>query len=202
MKLYTATATPFGRTVEMAAHELGVHGSLTVVPTVVAPTKENADYQAKAPLRKIPALELGDGSIITDSPVICEYLAHNAGNTALFAKGTAQEWVVKSAYAIARGMADCSVSLRYETFLRPEAMRWDDWIADQQNKVLAGVDYFAANTPIAADTVTIADISLAAALGYLDFRFDALKWRDGRAPLAAWFETMAVRPSFKATEPA
>lgn len=202
MKLYTAPATPFGRTVEMTAHEIGVHGDLEIVATVVAPTKDNAAYQAKAPLRKIPALELADGGVITDSPVICEFLAQTAGNTALFASGTTNEWPVKASYAIARGIAEVAVALRYETFLRPEALRWDQWIADQRGKLLAGVDHFARHVPPISDTVTIADISLAASLGYLDFRFGSLKWREGRAELAQWFAAMEGREAFRATKPA
>ncbi|MEM6847532.1 MAG: glutathione S-transferase family protein [Pseudomonadota bacterium] len=201
MKLYTAPATPFGRTVEMVAHELGVHGDLTIVPTVVAPTKQNEDYRAVAPLRKIPALQLDDGSVITDSPLICEYLAYSAGNTSLFASGTVNEWPVKAAYAVARGMADCGVALRYETFLRPEALRWDQWIADQKLKLMSGVEYFAARVLPLSDTVTVADLSLAAALGYIDFRFSSLNWREGRAELAQWFAGMEGRASFRATKP-
>jgi hypothetical protein len=43
---------------------------------------------------------------------------------------------------------------------------------------------------------------VAAALGYLDFRFPELAWREGRRGLAAWFETAATRPGFAETAPA
>ncbi|MDP2801456.1 MAG: hypothetical protein Q8O26_06185 [Phreatobacter sp.] len=38
-------------------------------------------------------------------------------------------------------------------------------------------------------------------LGYLDFRFPDIGWRNGHARLAAWYAGFAERPSMKATAP-
>jgi glutathione S-transferase len=48
----------------------------------------------------------------------------------------------------------------------------------------------------------IGQISIACALGYLDYRFDDFGWRAKAPALAAWFATVSQRPSFAATEPA
>jgi len=198
MRLYTAQASPFGRTVEIAAHELGVHDGLVVVPTTVAPTRKNADFQALTPLRRIPALETEDGAVIVDSTVIAAYLAERAGDKALFAYGSDEHWAVMSRYTVARGISECAVAARYESTVRPEELRWQDWLDDLMDKIGASLERFEA-TPPAGDRLTIAEIALGAALGYLDFRFPDYPWR-GRFPrLADWFGSVAARPSFAAT---
>jgi glutathione S-transferase len=47
----------------------------------------------------------------------------------------------------------------------------------------------------------MAQIALACALGYVDFRLDVRGWRDGHPHLAAWAMAFAARPSMIATRP-
>ena len=49
--------------------------------------------------------------------------------------------------------------------------------------------------------LTIGQIAVACALGYLDLRWDADQWRQGRPKLAAWFERFSQRPSIADTAP-
>ena len=49
--------------------------------------------------------------------------------------------------------------------------------------------------------MTIGQIAVACALGYLDLRWDADQWRQGRPKLAAWFESFSQRPSIASTTP-
>jgi glutathione S-transferase len=44
-------------------------------------------------------------------------------------------------------------------------------------------------------------VAIGIALGYLDFRFDELHWRDGRPRLTAWFATFNARASVQANPP-
>ena len=52
-----------------------------------------------------------------------------------------------------------------------------------------------------ADTLDIGTISVACALGYLDFRYSDEGWRDSRPKLAAWYESFVARPSMTETGP-
>ena len=52
------------------------------------------------------------------------------------------------------------------------------------------------------DRVDLGTIAFACALGYLDFRFGSLGWRDARPNTAAWFEWFHGRDSMVATRPA
>lgn len=202
VQLYTAKASPFGRTVEIVAHELGLHEDLEVVATKVTPTDPNVDYQrAVNPLRKIPALKTEEGLVIVDSTVIAEYLCARVGDTRLFARDGADQWAVLSNYALARGAAECAVGARYETAVRPQDKRFDGWVDDQMDKIGATLGHFEANPPAASGRLTIADIALGALLGYLDFRFADYGWRDRFPGLGEWLKPLAARPSFAATAP-
>ena len=98
------------------------------------------------------------------------------------------------------GILDAAVGTRYETFLRPEALRWGDWVDAQLTKVRRSLDALEAEE--LGDTVDIGTISVGCALGYLDFRYPDEGWRDSRPKLAAWYESFAARPSMSETRPA
>jgi glutathione S-transferase len=48
---------------------------------------------------------------------------------------------------------------------------------------------------------TLADIAVGCTLGYLDFRFAHINWRDQYPNLARLYEKLAARPSFIETQP-
>ncbi len=203
MKLYTAGASPFGRTVELVAYELGLHDDIEIIQTKVAPASPNKDFQATAPLRKIPALVTEDGTVLGESGLITQYLAARVGDTHLYAQNSPDHWQVMSDYMLAKGMADCAVACRYELAVRPEEKRWQPWVDDQLDKIDAGLAHFAKQPPASDGRLTIAAIALGAVLGYLDFRFgDIVDWRGKYPALQEWTVPLFARPSFEATKPA
>src|ERR1700732_5178028 len=74
MKLHWSPRSPFVRKVMVVVHELGLADRITCVRTVAASTKPHAELMQDNPLSKIPTLVLDDGTVVYDSPVICEYL--------------------------------------------------------------------------------------------------------------------------------
>ena len=74
MKLHWSPRSPFVRKVMIVAHERGLAGRITCMRTVAAMTKPHAELMKDNPLSKIPTLVLDDGTVLYDSPVICEYL--------------------------------------------------------------------------------------------------------------------------------
>ena len=74
MKLHWSPRSPFVRKVMVVAHELGLTDRITCVRTVAAMTRPHAELMRDNPLSKIPTLVLDDGTVIYNSPVICEYL--------------------------------------------------------------------------------------------------------------------------------
>ena len=49
--------------------------------------------------------------------------------------------------------------------------------------------------------VDLGQLTFGCALGYLDFRFPELHWREGRPALDRWYEGFVDRPSLQATMP-
>ena len=76
MKLYANPVSPFARKARIIAHELGSEAGDRPhrLPLATMP-----EFRRINPLGKIPALVLDDGSVLFDSPVICEYLNHAGG---------------------------------------------------------------------------------------------------------------------------
>jgi glutathione S-transferase len=85
---------------------------------------------------------------------------------------------------------------------RPEGDRHLDENEHQAKAVTAALDVIQAEAlSLATDTLTIGEIAIACALGYLDLRFAHQDWRSGRDNLAAWYQIVAQRPSLLATRP-
>src|SRR5882757_8753121 len=74
MKLHWSPRSPFVRKVMIVVHELGLADRITCVRTVAATTRPHLELMAENPLSKIPTLVLDDGTVLYDSPVVCEYL--------------------------------------------------------------------------------------------------------------------------------
>jgi glutathione S-transferase len=195
MKLYGNAASPFARKCRVIAHELGL--KLEDIRTL--PMQE-PEFRRINPLGKIPALILDDGSVLIDSPVICEYLNHMGGGKFFpgmnIFKNTSGRWKALGLAALGDGIADAAVAwvvMGRENPV-PEAGR-----ARQMESVLAALDALE-RTKFAADP-TIGEISVACALGYVEFRMPDLDWKSSRPKLAQWYARMCEYPAMKATVP-
>jgi glutathione S-transferase len=140
MKLYISPASPFARKVRLVAHEAGLASRVEEIPTAVSPLKPNADLAKANPLMKLPTLVTDEGFALFDSPVICEYLdSLNAGRK-LFPEAGAARWSALRQQAIADGILDAAISVRYQTALAPKALQWIDWQDGQRTKWRQGLD--------------------------------------------------------------
>ena len=203
MQLHHAAPSPFARKTRVVARELGLSDRIELVAVHVTPGRENAAYAAVNPLRKVPALTLADGTTLVDSTLICLYLDDLAENATLIPDEGDRRWRVLNAHAIANGMTEAAVALRYETFFRPEERRWDLWSGDLADKIESGLAWFEARAGDGSKTpsLDLGSVALGCLLGYLDFRFPELDWRERRPRLATAYETLAERESFRESVP-
>lgn len=201
MKLIFAPTSPFVRKVMVVARELGLDGAIETQFNPASPLTRDPALVSANPLGKIPALILDDGTALYDSPVICEYLAATAGDTALFPPAGPARWAALTQQALADGLLDAAIANRYETVVRPEATRWEGWTQAQLAKVAGALDEIERLAPMLGAAPTIGTIAIGCALGYLDFRYGVLDWRTGRPAAATWFAAFDERPAMAATRP-
>lgn len=200
MKLYYSPNSPYARKCLVVAYELGLRERIETAPSNATPTKMDPDVAAKNPLGKVPTLILDDGTPIYDSPVIAEYLNALSGGDIVPREGPSR-WNALIEQALGDGMIDAAILARFESVLRPENMRWNDWTSGQVAKVVGGLDDTERRASAFRDRIDIGTIALACALGYIDLRFGHLEWRKGRPAAAAWFEKFAARESMVKTRP-
>lgn len=200
MTLHWSPRSPYVRKVMIVAHELGLADRIAPVRTVVGGTTPHRGLMARAPLGKIPVLELADGTVLYDSPVICDYLDSLHDGARLFPQAWPERGVALRRLALGDGMLDVALAWLSERF-RPVERQSAPHMALWREKLIACVaaleaEALALGSP-ALDTgpFTIGHVAVGVALGYLDFRFAELAWRDGHPALAAWYAGFAQRES-------
>jgi glutathione S-transferase len=202
MQLYHSPTSPYVRKVMVLLHETGLLDRVTLTPATVTPITNDATVASHNPLTKVPTLTLDDGSDLYDSRVVCEYLDTLHHGAPMIPNGGDARWRVLRVQATADGLLDAALLVRYETFMRPEDKRWPEWIEGQTGKFMRAVDKLEAEAKAFTSAVTLAEIATACALGYLDFRFGHLPWRDSHPKLAEFMAAFSQRPSMAATQPA
>jgi glutathione S-transferase len=202
MKLFYAPQSPFARKVRAAAIELGLHERIQLEYAEVIPGRPNTIFaQNRNPLRKIPALVTDAGDTIFDSTVICEYLDALVGGGVLIPQDDTRRWRVLTNHALAQGMCESVILIRYETWLRPEAARWPVWVDDHWDKIYSGLDWFENNESELNAPIDLAQLALGSLLGYVDFRWPDRGWRERFSNVSTWFARLEQRPSFAMTRP-
>jgi glutathione S-transferase len=201
MKLHYSTASPYVRKVMVVAIETGQIDNIETATRQLSPISPSTEVSSDNPIGKVPCLVTDDGMALYDSRVICEYLDSLHHGTKMFPASGAARWTALRRQALGDGILDAGVITRYETFLRPDALRWSDWIDGQKLKMRGAMDAAEAEAGSFGDTVDIGTITIACALGYMDFRYGDDDWRASRPQLAAWYERFSQRPSLVQTVP-
>ena len=202
MTLYTNAASPFARKVMVLLHETGQLDRVALLPVPLTPVNPIAELNLDNPAGKIPALRLADGNVLHDSRVILDYLDNqHVGNPLIPREGSAR-WRRLTLASLADALLDAALLIRYEIALRPVEKHWDLWLDNQQQKIDRALSYFEQDAITELSSAfDVASISVAAALGYLDFRQPNLGWRSSYPRLASWYGEVSQRPSMLATQP-
>jgi glutathione S-transferase len=162
---------------------------------------------ASNPLGKVPCLVMEGGEAVFDSRVIVEYLDARSPLARLIPEPNRERTEVRTWEALADGLVDALILARLEATWQGRAaeQRSQAWIDRQMKKVNASLEAIA--TGLAAKPwctgihMTLADVAVGCALGYLDFRFAAEPWRPGHGRLAAWFARVSELPPLARTVP-
>jgi glutathione S-transferase len=205
MRLIGAQASPYVRKVRVVLAEKKLEYKFVPENVWAADTQ----IGAANPLGKVPCLVMDGQDAVFDSRVIVEYLETLSPVGKLIPPSGRQRVEVKTWEALADGLLDASILARLEQTWpgRQDGERCQAWIDRQMGKVddaLAAMSAGLADKPWCSPGIhmTLADIAVGCALGYLDFRFPQLDWRARHDNLARLLdERLMQRPSFAETIP-
>jgi len=203
MKLIGATTSPYVRKVRIVMAEKKLDYQF-VLENVWAADTRIADAN---PLGKVPCLIMEGGEALFDSRVIVEYLDTLSPVGKLIPVVGRERAEVKTWEALADGLLDAAILARLEATWdgrRPE-QRSQAWIDRQLLKIEASLRSMAQGLSdklfCCGIHLSLADIAVGCALGYLDFRFPDIDWRNTHANLARLDEKLMQRASFIETQP-
>lgn len=201
MKLVGSYTSPFVRKVRVVMAEKKLDYEF-VLENVWA---EDSQIQKHNPLGKVPCLLMDDNSALFDSRVIVEYLDTLSPVGRLIPQSGRDRAATKCWEAAADGLLDAAVTIVIETMRRPEELRSPAWIERQYGKMRAALDHMekglGEQSFCMGINISLADIAVGCALGYLDFRFPEFNWREGHPHLVRLYEKLQSRSSFTGTVP-
>ena len=203
MKLLGSSSSPFVRKVRVVMAEKKL--DYTLVPEDVwAAETTIADSN---PLGKVPCLVMEGGEALFDSRVIVEYLDTLSPVGKLIPSVGRERAEIKTWEALADGLMEAAVLARLEATWhgRTQEQRSQVWIDRQLLKVsgaLKAMSRGLAEKPFCAGIhLSLADIAVGCALGYLDFRFAHIDWRTDYPNLHKLHDKLVQRASFADTLP-
>ncbi len=202
MKLIGAYTSPYVRKVRIVMAEKKLDFEL-----VLEDVWKSDDILRANPLGKIPCLVMEGGEAVFDSRVIVEYLDTLSPVGKLIPSAGRERAEVRTWEALADGVLDASILARLEATWsgRTEAQRSQAWIERQLSRVDSALAAMANGLGdrswCSGSHFSLADISVGCALGYLDFRFPQIHWRDRHDNLSRLFDKLSARPSFAETVP-
>ena len=159
------------------------------------------------PLSKVPCLVMEGGEAVFDSRVIVEYLDTLSPVGKLIPPLGRERTEVRTWEALADGVLDALILARLEAHWagRKEGERSQAWIDRQMlaaTTSLKAMSQGLGDKPFCAGIhLSLADIAVGCALGYVDFRFGHIDWRTPYPNLARLADKLAQRPSFADTLP-
>jgi glutathione S-transferase len=202
MKLYVSPGAPSPRRVMMFMVEKNITGIDLVNVDLNAQEHKGEAYRAKSPLAKVPALELDDGRVLTETRAICTYLEGLCPEPNLMGVDSDERAFIEMAdrraelYLLA-GIAN-TVRHTHPGLAPLEQPQFPDFGHSQAQKVreVAGwFDHVLERQPwMAGERFTIADITAFCAIEFAKLmKFQPGK--EGMPALQAWRDRVAARAS-------
>lgn len=203
MKLLGSSASPYVRKVRVVMAEKKLEYAFVPEDVWAADTA----IAESNPLGKVPCLVMEGAEALFDSRVIVEYLDTLSPVGRLIPTMGRERAEIKTWEALADGLMDAAILARLETTWagRTKAQRSQAWIDRQLVKVNAALKAMSrglAEKPFCGGIhMTLADIAVGCALGYLDFRFPDIAWRSEYPNLVRLHDKLMQRASFADTVP-
>ncbi|MDG5497881.1 glutathione S-transferase family protein [Niveispirillum sp. BGYR6] len=200
MKLYDDAIAPTPRRVRMFLAEKGV--DIPRVPVTIGKGEHLAEsYATRVPSRRVPALELDDGTVISESVAICRYIEalhpepNLFGSTAL-EQARVEMWQRRMEFELLLPFANAfrhshpkMAALENQV---PAYAAAQKQLAEQRLAMLEGD--LARHPFIAGDKFSIADITAFTTLAFFP-RLVGIAIDERVPQVKQWFDRIAARPS-------
>jgi glutathione S-transferase len=197
MKLYYQTHSPYARKVLVMAIELGLADRLEVIHHETSPTTRNETIYQVNPLGKVPVLVLENGEVLYDSIIICDYLDTMHQNQKLIPAQGPERYQAMRLHALAQGLCDVGIKLRWEVERRPVHLRYPAYGEGQKYKLEESYRYLEQQVDFIGP-MNVGHVALGTALDWIVFR--KLSNFSMHPRLHAWYLRFCDRASMKATE--
>ncbi|MGE0420190.1 MAG: glutathione S-transferase N-terminal domain-containing protein [Acetobacteraceae bacterium] len=196
MKLFYSATSPYVRKVMACAIQRGIADRIEKIPS--NPHASPPDLLAQNPLSKVPCLITDDGVSLFGSQLICEYLDTLGEAIPLFPGKYPQRWRALKFQSLGDGILDAAVPCRGELG-RPKEDARDAAIARYKAAMMRTVDVLEGDVPGAG--IDIGSITVACALGYMDFRYASDPWRPNHPKLTEWYDSFSQNACIAQTAP-
>ncbi|MEB7714469.1 glutathione S-transferase [Kluyvera cryocrescens] len=199
MKLVGSYTSPFVRKISILLLEKGMAFEFVNEQPY---SEENGVAQFN-PLGNVPALVTDDGEYWFDSPIIAQYIELLGIAPEMVPHDPLAALKVRQLESLADGIMDAGLASVRE-LARPAAQQSESEVLRQRQKISRSLDAlegYLVDGTLKPDTLNLATIAIACAIGYLNFRRIAPGWCVDRPNLVKLAETLFVRESFARTEP-
>lgn len=211
MKIYDRPGFPNPSRIRIVLAEKNLDQQIEFVSVdLMAAEHKQASFLQKNPSGVLPVLELDDGTFISESTAITEYLDNLDGNPTLTGKTPREKALIHMMQRRAETELADAIGIYFhyatpglgpvlEAFKDPE---WKDrkvWGEKHRDKALQGMHYFngllETSPYVAGDTFSMADITVFAGLAFADAAGVAIP--EDCTALASWRGKVAELPSVK-----
>ena len=199
VRLYDQPRAPNPRRVNIFLAEKGVEIERVNVDLMAGEHKQ-PDYLAKVGVPQVPALELDDGAIVTESVAICRYFEAlqpepNMMGRDVMEQITIENWQRLVEFRLFATVAGCFRHTNpHLAVLEDQCPDWGEVNRGRLDARLGEIDRrLEGRDWIAAGRLTIADITALVAVEFL--RVIKHPIPEGYANLLTWLERMRARPS-------
>lgn len=198
-RLYDQPRAPNPRRVNIFLAEKGIEIPRTEL-NLIELEQRRADYVARTGVAQVPALELSDGTVLTETQAICRYLEalrpepNMMGREPLEA-AMIEMWQRRLEFGLFAAVTACFRHTNpHMAVMEDQCADWGEVNRRRIGEHLQALDArLEGRDWIAADRLTVADITAIVAVDFL--RVIRYEVPDGLRNLAAWAGRMHARPS-------
>ena len=202
MKILETSTAPNPRRVRMFMAEKGILDKAEFVQIDIQKGENlTPEYAAKNPMKKVPVLELDDGTCISETMAICRYFEESypdtptlLGDTAL-EKAQLEQWLrwIEFSFFMPTGMCFQHTTGYFKDRMTP-VKEWGEECGKTVKKFMAFLDkQLEGKEYICCDRFTAADINAFTTVAFA--RVIDLRIEPEQKNLKAWFDRIKQRPS-------